>query len=119
VLLEGLPDHRLDPDARYASREAIGLAFVVALQRLSPRQRAVLVLRDVLAFRASEVAEMLGVTAAPVNRALQRARLTVDRVVGPGELNASPLPHSREERDLVARSAIAFESIDVAGVVRC
>ncbi len=117
VLLEGLPDHGQDPDTRYASREAIGLAFVVALQRLPPRQRAVLVLRDVLAFRASEVAEMLGVTEVSVNRALQRARLTVDRAVGPGELDAAPLPHSREERDLVARFATAFESGDVGGVV--
>ena len=117
VLLEGLPDYRQDPDARYASREAVGLAFVVALQRLNPRQRAVLVLRDVLAFRASEVAEMLGVTEVSVNRALQRARLTVDQAVRPGELDAAPLPHSREERDLVARFAVAFESGDVAGVV--
>jgi RNA polymerase sigma-70 factor (ECF subfamily) len=117
ALLEGLPDHRQDPDARYASREAIGLAFVVALQRLNPRQRAVLVLRDVLAFRASEVAEMLGVTEVSVNRALQRARLTVDHAVRPGELDAAPLPNSREERELVARFAAAFESGDVAGVV--
>jgi RNA polymerase sigma-70 factor (TIGR02960 family) len=117
ALLEGLPDHGLDPDARYASREAIGLAFVVALQRLPPRQRAVLVLRDVLAFRAGEVAEMLGVTEVAVNRALQRARSSVDRAARPGELEAAPLPHSREERDLVARFATAFESGDVAGVI--
>jgi RNA polymerase sigma-70 factor (ECF subfamily) len=117
VLLEGVPDHVQDPDARYASREAVGLAFVVALQRLPPRQRAVLVLRDVLAFRASEVAEMLSVSEVSVNRALHRARLTVDRAVRPGELEAAPMPHSREERELVARFATAFESGDVAGVV--
>jgi RNA polymerase sigma-70 factor (TIGR02960 family) len=117
VLLEGLPDHGADPDTRYASQEAIGLAFVVALQRLPPRQRAVLVLRDVLAFRAGEVAEMLGVTEVSVNRTLQRARLTVDRAVGPGELDAAPVPRSREERDLVARFASAFESGDVPAVV--
>jgi RNA polymerase sigma-70 factor, ECF subfamily len=117
VLLEGLLDHGQDPDARYASREAIGLAFVAALQRLPPRQRAVLVLRDVLAYRASEVAEMLGVTEVSVNRALQRARSTVDRAVRPGELETVPLPHSREERELVTRFATAFESGDVAGVV--
>jgi RNA polymerase sigma-70 factor (TIGR02960 family) len=104
VLLEGLPYREEDPDVRYASREAIGLAFTVALQRLPPRQRAVLVLRDVLAFRASEVAEMLGVTEVSVNRALQRARSTVDRAVGPGERDAEALPHSREERDIVAAS---------------
>jgi len=117
VLLERLPDHGQGPDARYASREAIGLAFVVGLQRLPPRQRAVLVLRDVLAFHASEVAEMLGVTEVSVNRALQRARIAVDQAMRPGELEAAPLPHSREERDLVARFATAFESGDVAGVV--
>ena len=52
VLLEGLPDRAAQPEARYEAREAIGLAFMTALQRLPPRQRAVLVLRDVLAFRA-------------------------------------------------------------------
>jgi RNA polymerase sigma-70 factor, ECF subfamily len=117
VLLEGLPDHAHDPDARYASREAVGLAFMIALHRLSPLQRAVLVLRDVLAFRASEVAEMLGVTQVSVNRALQRARLTVDRVVEPGELDVAPVPHSRQERDVVARFASAFQAGDVRGVV--
>jgi RNA polymerase sigma-70 factor (TIGR02960 family) len=62
VLLERVPDRSQQPDARYETREAIGLAFIAALQRLPPRQRAVLVLRDVLAFRAGEVAEMLGAT---------------------------------------------------------
>jgi RNA polymerase sigma-70 factor (TIGR02960 family) len=117
VLLEALPDHGQDPDVRYAAREAIGLAFALALQRLPPRQRAVLVLRDVLAFRAGEVAEMLDVSEVSVNRALQRARLTVDKAVRPGELDAAPLPHSRAERELVARFASAFESGDVTGVV--
>jgi RNA polymerase sigma-70 factor (TIGR02960 family) len=117
VLLEGVPDHAQEPGARYESREAIGLAFMVALQQLSPRQRAVLVLRDVLAFRASEVAEMLGVTEVSVNRMLQRARLTLDRAVGPGELDAAPLPDSPQERDLVARFATAFQTGDIDGVV--
>src|SRR6516162_3231062 len=110
VLLEGLPDYRQDPDARYASREAVGLAFVVALQRLNPRQRAVLVLRDVLAFRASEVAEMLGLTEVSVNRMLQRARQTVDREVRPGELDGAPLPDSPQEKELVSRFADAFQA---------
>jgi RNA polymerase sigma-70 factor (ECF subfamily) len=117
VLLDGLPDRGPDPDVRYAEREAVGLAFLVALQRLRPRQRAVLVLRDVLAFRAGEVAEMLGVTEVSVNRSLQRARQTVDRTARPGELDAAPLPHSREERELAARFASAFESGDVSSVL--
>jgi RNA polymerase sigma-70 factor (ECF subfamily) len=117
VLLEGLPDRGPDPDVRYAEHEAVGLAFLVALQRLRPRQRAVLVLRDVLAFRAGEVAEMLGVTEVSVNRSLQRARRTVDRTARPGELDAAPLPHSREERELAARFASAFESGDVSSVL--
>jgi RNA polymerase sigma-70 factor (ECF subfamily) len=117
VLLGGLRDQADGPDLRYAEREAIGLAFMIALQRLSPLQRAALVLRDVLAFRASEVAEMLGVTEVSVNRALQRARHTVDRAVQPGELDAAPAPHSAEEREVVARFATAFQAGDVPGVV--
>ena len=89
VLLEGLPDRAAQPEARYEAREAIGLAFVTAVQLLPPRQRAVLVLRDVLAFRAREVAEMLGVTEVAVNRALQRARQAVERAVPPGQRGGS------------------------------
>jgi RNA polymerase sigma-70 factor (ECF subfamily) len=116
-LLANVPDRTRGPEARYESREAIGLAFTVALQRLPPRQRAVLVLRDVLAFRASEVAEMLGVTEVSVNRMLQRARQTVDREVRPGELEAAPLPDSPQERELVSRFANAFQAGDIKGVV--
>jgi len=117
VLLEGIADRGQEPDARYEQREAIGLAFMVALQRLPPRQRAALVLRDVLGFRASEVAEMLEATEVAVNRLLQRARREMDRDARAGTLADAPLPGSAEERVLVSRFATAFQSGDVAGVV--
>jgi RNA polymerase sigma-70 factor (ECF subfamily) len=116
VLLEGVPDRSQQPDARYEAREAVGLAFVAGLQRLPPRQRAVLVLRDVLALRAAEVAAMLGVTEVSVNRTLQRARQALDRATPP-ERDVAPLPGSREERELVGRFTAAFEAGDVAAVV--
>ncbi|MGH2909053.1 MAG: RNA polymerase subunit sigma-70, partial [Solirubrobacteraceae bacterium] len=74
ALLEAIPDAAPGPDARYETREAVGLAFITALQRLPARQRAVLVLRDVLGFRAAETADMLDTTEATVNSSLQRAR---------------------------------------------
>ena len=111
IWLEPLPD---EPYARYESREAIGLAFIGGLQRLPPRQRAALVLRDVLGFRASETAEMLGVTEASANGALRRARAAL----GEGaEREQAPLPDSAAERAVVARFVEAFEGGDVDGVV--
>jgi RNA polymerase sigma-70 factor (ECF subfamily) len=77
-LLEGLPDAAPGPDARYETREAVTLAFLTALHRLPPRQRATLVLRDVLGYSAVEVADMLDTTPTSVNSALVRARATVE-----------------------------------------
>jgi RNA polymerase sigma-70 factor (ECF subfamily) len=117
ALLESVLDTSREPEARYEAREAIGLAFLVGLQRLPPRQRAVLVLRDVLAFRASEVAEMLGVTEVSVNRTLHRAREALERDASPARRELAPLPDSAQERALVARFTTAFEAGDVEGIV--
>ena len=73
----GLPDAEPGPEARYEAREAISLAFITAVQRLPPRQRAVLILRDVLGFTASEAARILGSTEESVTSALKRARATL------------------------------------------
>jgi RNA polymerase sigma-70 factor (TIGR02960 family) len=117
VLLDALVDHSPGPEARYETREAVGLAFVAALQRVPPRQRAVLVLRDVLGFRAREVADILEVTEVSVNRTLHRARLAIERATGPPRRDAAPAPGSRAERDIVMRFTAAFEAGDIAGVV--
>jgi RNA polymerase sigma-70 factor (ECF subfamily) len=116
ALLEGLPDTAPGPDARYEAREAVALAFVTALQRMAPRQRAALVLRDVLGFRASEVARMLDTTEVSVNSALQRARATLDASTPPVRERA-PLPRSTAERELVGRFADAFENGRVEQIV--
>jgi RNA polymerase sigma-70 factor (TIGR02960 family) len=113
-LLEGLPDRGDGPDVRYETREAVGLAFVSGLQRMPPHQRAVLVLRDVLGYRASEVADMLGRSEASVSSALQRARATLDASTPP---IARTLPGSRVERELLARFVDAFEGGDIEAVV--
>jgi RNA polymerase sigma-70 factor (ECF subfamily) len=114
--LEALPDAAPGPEALYEAREGVGLAFITALQRLTPAQRAVLVLRDVLGFRASEVAETLETTEASVNSALQRARATLDARALPGRDRAAAL-ESPEQRQLVASFADAFEQGDIDRVV--
>jgi RNA polymerase sigma-70 factor (TIGR02960 family) len=102
------------PEARYEAKEAISLAFVTALQLLPARQRAVLILRDVLGFRAAEVARMLGSTVESVTSALKRARATLE---SRPHVEASPKPESPAERELVGRLAGAFEANDVDAIV--
>ena len=117
-LLEGIADRTPGPDVRYETKEAIALAFVAGLQHLPPRQRAALVLRDVLGFQAAEVAEMLGTSTASVTSALQRARATLDSQSPPADLRErSSLPRSSRERELLARFSDAFERGDVAALV--
>jgi RNA polymerase sigma-70 factor (TIGR02960 family) len=117
VLLEQLPDTAAGPEARYELREAMSLAFVTALQLLPPRQRAALILRDVLDFPASEVAVMLDTTEQAVTSALKRARATLARELpGPGP-HEPPPANSAAEQELVARLVEAFETADVDGIV--
>jgi RNA polymerase sigma-70 factor (ECF subfamily) len=117
VLLEGIPDQAPGPEARYETKEAIELGFIVGLQHLSPPQRAVLVLRDVLGYRAEEVAEMLETTAQSVNSLLRRARAAFESRLPAAGRDRAPLPHSRGERETVGRFAAAFEAGDIEGVV--
>jgi RNA polymerase sigma-70 factor (TIGR02960 family) len=118
VLLDHLVDRRPGPEARYETAEAISLAFITALQLLPPRQRAVLVLRDVLGYRASEVAKMLDATQESVQSALKRARATVDKYLADsGSSRPARQPDSTAERHLVAQLADALERADVQALV--
>jgi RNA polymerase sigma-70 factor (ECF subfamily) len=108
-----LPDYG-DPAELAAGRETIRLAFVAALQHLPPRQRAVLILREVLRWQASEVAELLDTSVASVNSALQRARATLD-AAGPDP--AGPPSVEAEQQELLDRYVDAFERYDVDELV--
>jgi RNA polymerase sigma-70 factor (TIGR02960 family) len=119
VLLEGLIDPAPGPEARYEAREAISLAFVTALQLLPPRQRAVLILRDVLGFRAREVAPMLEITEESVTSALKRARGSLrDRLDSSGSPEPAPAPNSAAERQIAEQLTRAYEAGDLDGIVR-
>jgi RNA polymerase sigma-70 factor, ECF subfamily len=117
ALLGGLPDAAPGPDARYEARESVSLAFVAALQNLPPRQRAALVLRDVLGFSAAEAAVMLDCTVDAANNLLKRARATIAGHLPPGGRDEAPLPGSAREHQITARFADAFERGDVHAIV--
>jgi RNA polymerase sigma-70 factor (TIGR02960 family) len=117
VLLDELPDAAPGPEARYEAREAVALAFVSGLQRLPPRQRAVLVLRDVLGYPAARAADTLGVSEVSVNSALQRARATLATHLPAAGRDAAPAPRSVRERELTSRFADAFEACDTDRLV--
>jgi RNA polymerase sigma-70 factor (TIGR02960 family) len=115
-LLDDVPAVPPGPEARYEQTEAISLAFITALQLLPPRQVAVLILRDVLGFHASEVAGMLDATVESVNSALKRARASLQRRqdLAAGRVPAAGSP---AEEAVVARFVRAWESADLDGLV--
>ena len=118
VLLDNLVDQAPGPEARYETTEAISLAFITALQLLPPRQRAVLVLRDVLGYRAGEAAKMLDATQESVQSALKRARATVDNYLADsGSSRPARQPDTTAERHLVAQLTDALERADVQALV--
>jgi RNA polymerase sigma-70 factor (TIGR02960 family) len=117
LLLEGIPDEAPGPEARYETKEAIGLAFIVGLQHLPAQQRAVLVLRDVLGYRAGEAAEMLETSEASVNSLLRRARAAFESRLPATGRERAPLPESKLERDIVGRFAETVEHGDIDGLV--
>jgi RNA polymerase sigma-70 factor (ECF subfamily) len=118
--LEPLPDALVwgtqdsDPATEVVTRESVRLAFVAALQHLTPQQRAVLILRDVLAWQASEVASLLELTTAGVNSTLQRARAHLGRLDSD---EAPQLADDEHTRDLLERYVSAFEDYDVTRIV--
>jgi RNA polymerase sigma-70 factor, ECF subfamily len=118
--LEPLPDSPhddpSDPSVIVGSRESVRLAFIAALQHLSPRQRAVLVLRDVLQWKAAEVGNAIGASTAAVNSLLQRARAQLD-AVGPKEDDAVAAPEDPDAQDLLGRYIAAFEAYDIDKLV--
>ena len=117
VLLEGIADTAAGPEARYEARETIELAFIAALQHLPPRQRAVLLLREVLRFSTADVAGMLDGTEDSVKGTLKRARATLGQRLPAAGRPRPPAPRSPQESRLVQRFADAFVADDIDGLV--
>jgi RNA polymerase sigma-70 factor (TIGR02960 family) len=117
-LLEGLTDSTPGPEARHEAAETVSLAFITALQLLSPRQRAVLILRDVLGFHAREAAQILDSSEESVTSALKRARATLrDRLPRPEEPAPPLTPGSAAEQELVAQFTRAYQEGDLDAVI--
>jgi RNA polymerase sigma-70 factor (ECF subfamily) len=114
--LEGIADIAPNPAARYASHEAVQLAFVTAIQQLPPRQRAVLLLCDVLGWTAPEAATLLAASTASINSALQRAREKLAKLYPEGRPSVAASPNTTE-RELLDRYLRAWESNDLDGFV--
>ena len=105
-----LPEEVADPQARFDMRESVALAFLATIQHLPPRQRAMLVLFDVLGWSAAEIAELLETSVAAVNSGLQRARTTLDS-------RPAARPTEHEEQALLERFVAAWERVDIDGLV--
>jgi RNA polymerase sigma-70 factor, ECF subfamily len=122
VWLDPLPEEYLDnkdadPETRYEIRESVSLAFLAVLQQLPGRQRAVLILRDVLGWKASEVAETLSLSSAAVNSALQRARVTMEKYQGERKAMASQRLTDRQLSTLLNKYQLALENADLDSLV--
>jgi RNA polymerase sigma-70 factor (ECF subfamily) len=115
ALLERIEDGAAGPEARYFGREAVELAFITGLQLLPPRQAAAIILRDVLCFPASEVADMIGTGETALKGVLQRARASLDKHRA---VEHSRPPASDGDRDLARRFADAFTAGDIGGIVQ-
>jgi RNA polymerase sigma-70 factor (ECF subfamily) len=116
--LDELPSDTEEPSARYDRHESVQLAFLAAVQTLPPRQRAVLLLRDVLGFSAREAAELLDASPTSVHSALRRARATLERRQTEGRLDLErKRPSDDVELSLVRRYVEAWEAIDVAALL--
>jgi RNA polymerase sigma-70 factor (ECF subfamily) len=117
-LLEELPSDERDPAVRYDLHESVQLAFLAAIQLLPPRQRAVLILRDVLGWSAREVADLLETSVAGVNSALQRARAALDRERRDGRLTTDrAVPPDAVAGRILDRFVRAWEAVDIEGLV--
>ena len=118
TLFEGTRDMPPGPEARYEQSESISLAFVTAVQLLPPRQLAVLILRDVLGFRANEVAEMLDSSVDSVNSALKRARANLEqKSPSSGDRLPPPASESPSEDAIVTKFVTAYEASDLDSLV--
>jgi RNA polymerase sigma-70 factor (ECF subfamily) len=115
-LLQGIADFLPGPEARYEMREAVQLAFVAVIQQLPPRQRAVLLLRDVLGWSALETAEVFNCSIVSVNSALQRARSTLQNRFPEGQPSTLPAPDDRQTA-LLEQYVRAWEAADIDGFV--
>ncbi|MBV9564468.1 MAG: sigma-70 family RNA polymerase sigma factor [Bradyrhizobium sp.] len=114
--IEAIADEAPNPEARYSAREAVQLAFVAAIQQLPARQRAALLLCDVLGWAANEAATLLGGSTASINSALQRSRETLAKRYPEGRPPAAPRPSARQQK-LLDRYLKAWESRDIDGFV--